>query len=383
MLRTIPTRLALVAALILSVPAATAAQGPTPEGTDWRLVQYAGDSGLVSVPWYVEATFTLEGDAVFGSAGCNGFGGSAELDGLSVSFSELTMTTMGCPEPVESVETGYLAALSDVASWGISPAGEHRFLYLQDAGGASVLVFRSTPPPTDTGSDGLAAELDALEARIERHEERIDNIRIGALRDRIRALEAAVAQTAGPDLSAFSEAERVLLSAVRADIAETCEPRRTQNPKGTVAALQCKPDAPEVRDMAYYLMESDDAWQVYRQRMRDNKVRNGTENRACAFGRPSQMAWVGGGIVNAGCYRDDNGRANLRFVNTLADCRQLTAGSTQVTSPSIYIAVLGPDRDIASLWGWAASSTDWEAGEDLFDPIKQAGQPWSDQCPRG
>ena len=184
--------------------------------------------------------------------------------------------------------------------------------------------------------------------------------------------------------SLFSpEAIERLLGAVRADIAKTCEPRRTQNPAGTIAALQCQPNAPEVRDMAYYLMESDHAWKVYRRRMQDNEVKNGTGNRACAFNKPSQMAWVGGGIVNAGCYRDDNGRANLRFVNTLADCRQLTAGATQVKSPSIYIAVLGPDRDIASLWGWAASSTDWEAGEDLFDPIKQPGQPWSDQCPHG
>ena len=395
MIRSVSTRLSLAAVLLLALPATAAAQEP-PESTDWHRAQDADGGDLVSVPWFVEATLRLESGDATGSGGCNGFTGSYELEGESLRVVELGSTVMGCSDPMLGVEDGYLAALPDVASWTVADVGDGRTMHLRDAAGNDLLIFE-TPALglTRSAVRGLAAELDELRSQVDRHEERIDNIRIGTLRERIKTLEQQVRtlraqrdasssdSSGSADTSAMNAAERVLLGAVRADIAKTCEPRRTQNPAGTIAALQCQPNAPEVRDMAYYLMESDDAWKVYRRRMQDNEVRNGTENRACAFNKPSQMAWVGGGIVNAGCYRDDNGRANLRFVNTLADCRQLTAGAIQVKSPSIYIAVLGPDRDIASLWSWAASSTDWEAGEDLFDPIKQPGQPWSDQCPHG
>lgn len=384
MIRSTLVRAALALALVTTVPAATAAQvddSATPEGVDWHLANVGTDG----VPWYADATLLLSSGEATGSTGCNRFGGSYTLAGEGLAFDSIAATERGCPEGLGEVEEAFLAALPLVATWSV----EDEALIMADAAGNPQLRFEQ-PVVALTSSDvaNLAALLEAhgsaderLQAAIDRLAERVDDMRIGVLRDRIKALEAAATKSAGPDLSAFTAAEKVLLGAVRKDIAQTCEPRRSQNPAGTIAALQCEPDAPQVADMAYYLMESNDAEKVYQQRMRAYQVKEGTQDRSCANGRPSQMWWVGGGFEVAGCYRNEDGRANLRFVNTLAQCRQLTAGDRQVKNPSIYIAVLGPDRDIGSLWGWAASSRDWEAGEDLFDPIVQPGQPWSDQCP--
>jgi heat shock protein HslJ len=383
MIHSISTRLALVAALVLTVPAATTAQQPPLEGVDWQLVQYRDGSEIRPVPWFVDASLVLEAGEATGWGGCNGFTAAYEQDAKSLGLESRISTLVGCAEPVLAVERAYLAALADIATWDVVTVGEPQRLVLRDADGDDLLVFE-TPALSLTRSDirALASEIEDLRSRAERHEQRIDDIRIGTLRDRIKALEAAAARSAGPDLSAFTEAERVLLSGVREDIAETCEPRRSQNPGGTIAALQCRPDTPAVADMAYYLMEQPDADRVWTQRMKQNKVKDGTRNRACAFDRPSMMFWVGGGLSVAGCYRNDDGRANLRFVTPATECRQLTAGATQVKNPSVYIAVLGPDRDIGSLYQWAASSTEWEHGEDLLRPLKQPGQPWSEQCPR-
>lgn len=385
MIRSFVPRLVLAAALSLSLPLAVAAQEATPQDVEWHLVS----AGATEVPWYVDITLTLSGGAATGSVVCNRFSGGYTIDGDAFIFDPpLAVTQKGCPVDPGDVADAYLQALPEVAGWFM----EEDALVLSDATGEPLLTFeQAVVALTSSDVAALAALLEQqqaadkrLAAAVERLDERVDNMRIGTLRDRIKTLEAqaaVAARSAGPDLSTFTAAEKVLYDAVRKDIARTCEPRRRQNPAGTIAALQCQPDTPDVADMAYYLMESEDASKVYERRMKDHKVKGGTQNRACALGRPSQMWWVGGGLTAAGCYRDTNKRANLRFVSTLAECRQLTAGSTQVKNPTIYIAVLGPGRDISSLYRWAASSNEWEAGEDLFDPIIQPGQPWSDQCP--
>ena len=383
MTRSVLKRFALAAALVLTIPTMSAAQVATPEDVDWHLVRYVDGSEEVAVPWYVEATLHLEDGRAHGSAACNSFSGEYTLEGDRLTFGALGRTEMACPEPIMAIENSYMAALDMVTTWVIDSGPSDRLLYLRADPDEDLLVFESAALSlTRSDIDALVGELQALRSRIDRHEERIDNIRIGAVRDRIKALEAAAATSSQPDLSAFTAAEKVLLSGVRSDIAGTCEPRRSQNPTGTIAALQCRPDTTAVADMAYYLMEDEEASRVWQQRMKDYKVKDGTQNRACAFNKPSMMFWVGGGTAVAGCYRNEDGAANLRFVHPAAECRQLTAGATQVKNPSVYIAVLGPDRSISNLYEWAASSTDWEHGEDLFDPIRQPGQPWSSQCPR-
>jgi heat shock protein HslJ len=382
------TRVALALLLTAAAPAAVRAQdaASAPEGLDWHLTSYADGERMVALPWHVDATFRLDGGTAIGSGGCNDFRAEYALAGRQLSFGPADRTERDCADDATAaVEDGYLAALREVVSWAMEddPAAGGGMLHLYDEADEMVLTFELPVvglTPHDVSL--LADQLEELQASVERHEERLDNMRIKVLRDRIKALEAQAARSAGPDLAAFTAAERLLYQAMRDDIARTCEPRRSQNPAGTVAALQCRPETDRVRDMAVYLMEGDDAASVFSRRMREAGVKGGTERRSCALGKPSQMAWTGAGMVTAGCYRNEDGRANLRFTNIATKCRQLTAGDTQLESPHVYIAVLGPDRDIAGLWQWAASSNDWEAGEDLYERIKQQGQPWSDMCPR-
>lgn len=385
------TRLARVALALLltaAAPAAVRAQDAAagPEGLDWHLTSYADGERMVALPWHVDATLRLDGGTALGSGGCNDYGAQYTLAGRQLSFAPVDQTERDCADDaMATVEDGYMAALPGVVSWAMEgdPAAGGGMLHLYDEAGDMVLTFELPIvglTPHDVSL--LADQLEELQARVERHEERLDNMRVKVIRERIKALETRATRSTGPDLSAFTAAERLLFRAMRDDIAKTCEPRRSQNPAGTVAALQCRPETDKVRDMAVYLMEADDAAKVFSGRMRDARVKGGTERRSCASGKPSQMAWTGAGVVAAGCYRNEDGRANLRFTNTATRCRQLTAGTTQLESPHLYMAVLGPDRNIANLWEWAASSNDWEAGEDLFEPIKQQGQPWSDMCPR-
>ena len=81
----------------------------------------------------------------------------------------------------------------------------------------------------------------AWQAQIERLDERVDSIRIGTLRDRIKTLEAEVARLrqaarapSSPNTntsSAFSAAEKVLLKGIPTRIGNTCRPLRSSLPK--------------------------------------------------------------------------------------------------------------------------------------------------------
>lgn len=381
MIRSVPTRLALVAALALSLPAATVAQDATPEGIDWQLTQYLDGAEMTAVPWDVDASLRLDQGEAKGSAGCNGFGASYVLDGEDLTFSAPGSTLMGCADSQMAVEAAYLAALPEVATWSMATVGEWQILMLQDDSGENLLRFEiAALGLTRSDLRALAAELAALRTEVDRHDERIDDIRVATLRERIKALEAQVQELSGeaPDTSALNAAERVLLEAIPAAFADSCVPRRTDNPTGTVAALQCQPDDPVVRDMAYYLMGDDRAWRTWRQRMREWAVPG--DSRGCWRGQPG-ISVATGSLDTAGCYVDANGRANLRYATEATICRQLDAGKTHLKRPAIYIAVLGEDDDIAALTRWA-EPREWAGARDLVVPIDRPDAKWDPSCPR-
>ncbi len=388
MVRIVLARAGLLLSLLLLLagltPALAAAQTSTPEGTDWHLATYADGDRVVSVPWQLQATLHMEDGLATGSTGCNGFSGSYALDGNELSFGPLGVTQMACPGEAMTLENGYLAALPQVVSWAIDtgPSPGESGLYLYDADGEIILTFQ---PPilslTRHDIDALATQLAQQQAAIERLGERVDNVRVGTLRERIRSLESTVKKLRARGTAAsptFSTAETVLLEGIPGGIRNTCLPRRSDNPAGTVAAVQCQPATSRVRDMAYYLMESDDAWDTWRQRMRENGAWN--KNGECRKGRIGTSVATGG-LEASGCYRNDDGRANLRYATSITACRQLKAGDTRLEKPAVYIAVLGPDGDIAKLTKWAESRP-YGGPEDLVQTIKRPKEAWSDICPR-
>lgn len=378
--RSVSIRLSLAAVLLLALPVPTEAQEPA-EGIDWHLVQYADGSDIVSVPWFVEATLRLEGGEASGSGGCNGFFGSYTLEGDSLRIEELGSTLMGCADPVLAVEDGYLAAFPGVASWSVATIGDEQTMNLRDAAGDDLLVFE-TPALglTRSAVRGLAAELDALQAQIDRHEERLDNIRIGTLRDRLKTLEAQVQRlqsrsTASGSDPVFGAAERTLLKGIPAKIRSTCRPLRGSSlPAGTVAAVSCDPSTSLVAEMAYYLMDYADGRRTFNSIMRSHGA---PERHRCPDGMASRMLLHP--YAGEGCFVSD-GRANVRLMYMAAGCSQMDAGGTHLEEPVIYVAIEGTAGRIKPLWNW---TRDGDEGSAVTRQISVSGQPSAPACAGG
>jgi len=384
MIRTFLARVGLAMALAISIPTAAVAQDQpaTPEGTDWHLTAYASGGGLTAVPWSIDATLLLEDGSASGGNGCNQFSGDYDLVGDSLTFgSTLGVTLMACVGDHATVEAGYMAALPDVASWAI----EDDELRLSDANGVVILEFAERIVGlTESDIAAIEALFKTQQADIDRLGERVDNVRIGVLRDRIKALEAEVktlrarqSSAAVTDGSSFTAAEKVLLEAIPAMIRSACVPRRSDNPFGTVAAVQCTPSASIVRDMAYYLMESGPATAVWEARMNQYNVKDGPGS--CRKGKKDKVYYTPGPNAD-GCYVNADGRANLRYLAAATSCKQLDAGNTHLKRPTLYIAVLGNNKNLAALTKWA--EPDKYGGPDtLYKPIKRPNEAHSPMCP--
>lgn len=362
MIRNRLARALLAVSLVLGTSMSVAAQDVTPrlEGERWDLVAYGVD-GLGPVPWNIDATLLLDGGLASGATGCGRFSGDYELVAEALTFPVALEVTRGmCVDDAATVAAGYLAALDQVATWAIVDEE----LRLSNADGDVILVLaRPIVGLTTYDIAGLTSLLDNQRADLEQVDRRVDAIRIGNLRDRIRELEAEVARLSASaaaasrsSTGAFNAPEKTLLTAIPAAIRRTCEPRRDQNPAGTVAAVQCKPETAEVRDMAYYLIPGQRSQRVWQERMDAYGVKY--RERSCSNGKQGLTLFTGG-IQAAGCYINEDGRANLRYLHQpWEDCGALQIGSTRVKEPVMYIAVLGPDDDLATLTAWAEPRRD-------------------------
>jgi heat shock protein HslJ len=137
------SRLVGLAACILSVLVLVGCGEPgssTPHltlaGTTWRAVSVAGRPPVVDR----QPTISFDADQVRGSGGCNQLGGSySYVDGV-LAFGNLTMTLMGCPEPIGSIEAGFVATLTGLKSASMDDNGR---LVLDGPGGQVLLVRAS------------------------------------------------------------------------------------------------------------------------------------------------------------------------------------------------------------------------------------------------
>jgi heat shock protein HslJ len=363
-------RVLLAIALVAVLPGAALAQeeATSPEGTTWQLTAYAGD-GMASVPFVVQATLLLEDGTATGSGGCNDFTGTYAIEGDRLSFDErFALTRRACPDDVtDRVERGYLEALPQVAGWSI----EGQQLILHAADGGRLLVFEE--PVMSLTRTALAeiagllvdqgAELAQQEARLDRADERIDNIRIGALRDRIRTLESQVAQLQAQAASsssgsgsraAFNAAERVLLRAIPQKVEKTCTPLRSGLPRGTAAAVVCDGSRRAVAEQAYYLMEWKDAVSTLRSVANNNGVPN--RNPRC-FDQRAGWIHYGTNIGAEACW-SENGKGNYRLITAATSCKQLDVDGTRLKQPAIYLAMEGVN--------------------DRMEPLRAAGLAYTD-----
>ncbi len=178
--RTTAVRALLTAALVgTTFPFAALAQAvePTLEGTEWHLISYAADGEVHQVPGDVDATLPLESGQVYGSAGCNGFGATYEIDGQSLTFNDPGTTDVACERRAMRVEEAYMAALPRTASWAIDVYGDtgptpirgHN-LVLYDAVGEPILEF------AEPSVDQMFATLRALYVHVSAQQRQIDRL---------------------------------------------------------------------------------------------------------------------------------------------------------------------------------------------------------------
>jgi heat shock protein HslJ len=103
--------------------------------TTWRAVSVAGRSPVADR----EPTISFEADRVRGSGGCNQFGGSySDVDGV-LAFGDLSMTLMGCSEPIGSIETAFMGTLTALKRASIDDSGR----LVLDGPGGQVLLIRA------------------------------------------------------------------------------------------------------------------------------------------------------------------------------------------------------------------------------------------------
>ena len=122
----------LLALLILSACAGQASVAGT-----WKLVSYGDPASPTAAVPDVETSIEFKDGQVNGNVGCNGFGGTYEIEGDKITFSEVVSTLMFCEGPVGDQELGTLAVLQDSATYVL----DGNTLTLTSADGTSVVVL--------------------------------------------------------------------------------------------------------------------------------------------------------------------------------------------------------------------------------------------------
>ena len=135
------TGLLLISIPILAVALAACSAGgqsQSLEGTNWLLESLRGESALSETT--VTANFSEDG-TLSGSAGCNNYNATYEVDGDNISIGPATATRMFCPEPdgVMEQEVQYLAALETASTYLI----EADKMEMRTAEGALAATFRT------------------------------------------------------------------------------------------------------------------------------------------------------------------------------------------------------------------------------------------------
>ncbi|MFZ0014602.1 MAG: META domain-containing protein [Acidimicrobiia bacterium] len=122
----------------------------------WQLTSGTVDGEEIPIIDSHPITITFDDDQVSGTASCNGYGGTFDLDGSSISLGNLAMTEMACfPEETMEAEQMYAGALIRVDN--VSVDGD-----LTLTGPGVELVFSALAPVPEAALTNTVWVLDGL-----------------------------------------------------------------------------------------------------------------------------------------------------------------------------------------------------------------------------
>lgn len=144
--------------LVLLLSGCSLLNGGASASLDGEWLLQAGTNQGAPVPIVPGSRITLkiDGQQAGGSAACNLYGGTIEVNGSAISISALSMTEMACQENLMASEAAYLAALPRVTT--AARSGSSLVL----SGPQVELRFALVPPVTDANLVGTTWILDSL-----------------------------------------------------------------------------------------------------------------------------------------------------------------------------------------------------------------------------
>lgn len=108
-------RLVLVAVMAVVATACLGSDFADSVEGSWQLTEGTVNGEVVPIIDSHPITLTFDGEQVGGTASCNSYGGTFQLDGSTISFSDLAMTEMACmPEETMIAEQVYASGLTMV-----------------------------------------------------------------------------------------------------------------------------------------------------------------------------------------------------------------------------------------------------------------------------
>ncbi len=123
---------------------------------EWHLQAGTNQGQPIPIVAGSRLTLNIDGTQVGGSAACNTYGGTIQVNGASIVISALSMTEMACQENLMASEAAYLAALPRVTA----AARDGNSLVL--SGPQVELRYALVPPLADVDLIGTAWILDSL-----------------------------------------------------------------------------------------------------------------------------------------------------------------------------------------------------------------------------
>lgn len=129
---------------------------PLGDGT-WQLISGTADGTDLSLLDSHPITIVATDDGIGGTAACNSYGGTAVIDGDSITLDTLFQTEMACmPDETMALESAYLAALSRVDTIAVDGTT------LTLTGEGVTLTFEAQEPPADADLENTAWTLDSI-----------------------------------------------------------------------------------------------------------------------------------------------------------------------------------------------------------------------------